>query len=88
MGVYVGVDFHARTQTVCWCDTADGEMRQHTLDPQGDDVASFYAALPAPAIIGLEASGYSSWFHRLIEQTGHQLLVGDAHAIRQFARRR
>jgi len=28
MSVYLGVDFHARTQTVCWCDTADGLIHE------------------------------------------------------------
>jgi hypothetical protein len=35
MGVYLGVDLHTRTQTVCWCDTADGEIQQRKLDHQG-----------------------------------------------------
>ncbi len=38
MGVYIGVDFHARTQTVCWCDPVDGEIHQRTLDHQRDDM--------------------------------------------------
>ena len=33
MGVYIGVDFHARTQSVCWCDTATGEIQERVLDP-------------------------------------------------------
>jgi transposase len=88
MPVYVGVDFHVKTQTVCWMDTADGEMHQHRLDHQQEDVAAFYRQWTPPATIGVEASGYAQWFHRLVEEEGHRLLVGDAHAIRQFARRR
>ena len=88
MPVYVGVDFHVKTQTVCWMDTADGEIHQHTLDHQREDVARFYGQWAAPVTVGVEASGYAQWFHRLVEERGHRLLVGDAHAIRQFARRR
>ncbi len=88
MPVYIGVDFHARTQTVCWCDTGDGVIHQRTLDHQLDDVRAFYAQFPAPAVVGLESSGYAVWFHRLLVELGHQVLVGDAFAIRQFARRR
>ena len=88
MPVYVGVDFHVKSQTVCWMDTADGEIHQCTLDHQHEDVAAFYAQWNPPVIVGVEAAGYSQWFHRLIEQGGHHLLVGDAYAIRQFARRR
>ncbi len=88
MGVYIGVDLHVRTQTVCWCDTTTGEQQEHILDHEGDDVRAFYAQFAAPAVVGVEGSGYSLWFHRLIEEAGHRLLVGDAQAIRQFARRR
>ena len=88
MPVYVGVDFHVKTQTVCWMDTADGEIHRQTLDHQREDVTRFYGQWAAPATVGVEASGYAQWFHRLVEVTGHRLLVGDAHAIRQFARRR
>jgi transposase len=88
MAVYIGVDLHVRTQTVCWVDTADGELHEITLDHQRDDVRAFYAQFAAPAVVGVEASGYSLWFHRLLEELGHRLLVGDALAIRQCARRR
>jgi len=88
MAVYIGVDLHVRTQTVCWMDTADGEVHQRMLDHEHDDVAAFYTQLPPGAIVGVEASGYALWFHRIIEQTGHSLRVGDALAICQFARRR
>lgn len=88
MPVYLGVDLHVRTQTVSWCDLADGVIHQRTLDHQHDDVRAFYAQFAAPAIVGLESSGYALWFHHLVEEQGHRVLVGDAFAIRQFAKRR
>jgi transposase len=88
MSVYLGVDFHARTQTVCWCDQADGIIHQRTLDHQQDDVRNFYTQFAAPAVVGLEATGYARWFHRLLESLGHRLLVGDAYVIRKCALRR
>ncbi len=88
MTVYIGVDLHVRTQAVCWMDTADGEIHEITLEHERDDVRAFYAQFPPGAVVGVEASGYSLWFHRTVEDLGHQLLVGDALAIRQFARRR
>ena len=88
MPVYLGVDLHVRTQTVSWCDTADGVIHQRTLDHQQDDVRAFYAQFTAPAIVGLESSGYAVWFHHLLAEQGHQVLVGNAFQIRQFAKRR
>src|SRR2546428_5155324 len=88
MAVYIGVDLHVRTETVCWMNTADGEIHQHTLDHSRDDLRAFYAQFTAPAVVGIESSGYALWFHQLMEQAAHRLVVGDAYAIRQFARRR
>jgi transposase len=88
MEVYIGVDLHVRTQTVCWMAEADGEIHEQTLDHARDDVRAFYARFAAPAVVGVESSGYALWFHQLVEQAGHRLLVGDAYAIRQCARRR
>jgi transposase len=88
MPVYCGVDFHARQQTVCYCDTTDGDFRLRELDHQKDEVGSFYSQFTDEVIIGLEASGYSTWFVELLESLGHQVLIGDAAEIRRVARRR
>jgi transposase len=88
MTLYCGVDFHARQQTVCYCNTADGEVQLRELDHQKDDVGSFYSQFTGEVIIGLEASGYSTWLVELLESLGHQVLIGDAAEIRRVARRR
>jgi transposase len=88
MPVYCGVDFHARQQTVCYCDTADGEIQLSELDHQKDDVGSFYSQFTGEVIIGLEASGYSTWLVELLEGLGHQVLIGDAAEVRRVASRR
>jgi hypothetical protein len=42
MTVYVAVDFHAREQTISYCDLADGEIHRRQLRHQHDDVRGFY----------------------------------------------
>lgn len=69
-------------------DTTDGEVKQQELHHQKDDVRSFYEKLSGKVIVGLEASGYSSWFEEMLESLGHQVWVGDATEIRRLARRR
>src|SRR5712692_6233811 len=88
MEIYIGVDLHVRSQRVCWINTANGEIQEGTLDHQRDDIRAFYGQFPPPALIGVESTGYALWFHKLIEELGHCLQVGDAFAIRQLARRR
>ena len=72
MTIYCGVDFHARQQTVCYCDTAGGEIRLAELGHERDDVAGFYSALAGEVVVGIEASGYSIWFVELLEGLGHR----------------
>lgn len=88
MTVYCGVDFHARQQTICCCDTTGGEVRLRELRHGTDDVRGFYSGLEGEVVVGLEASGYSSWFVELLEGLGHEVWLGDASEIRRRARRR
>jgi len=89
MTVSCGVDFHARQQTVAWCDTSDGEIHLEKLDHQDhNQVRSFYARSGRGLIVGLEASGYSQWFEALLASLGHQSWVGETCEIRRRARSR
>ena len=88
MTIYCGVDFHARQQTVCYGDTADGQVHLSELHHEADDIRGFYSQLAGEVIGGLEASGYSAWFVELLEGLGHQVLIGDAAEVRRLAKRR
>ncbi len=73
MTTYCGVDFHVRQQTIFYCDTADGVIHCRELHHEKDDVRGFYSQLSGEVIVGLEASGYSTWFTELLEGIGHQV---------------
>jgi len=88
MTLYIGVDIHARQQTVSFLDTEDGTTGQVELVHERDDVKGFYRQFQGEVIVGIEACGYTNWFEELMEQLGHKLLVGDAAEIRRLARRR
>ena len=88
MTLYIGVDIHARQQTLSFLDTEDGTTGQVELQHERDDVKGFYRQFQGEVIVGIEACGYTNWFEELIEQLGHKLLVGDAAEIRRLARRR
>ena len=88
MTLYIGVDIHARQQTLSYLDTSDGTTGIVELSHERDDVREYYSEFQGEVIIGIEASGYTNWFEELIEQLGHKLLVGDAAEIRRLARRR
>jgi transposase len=88
MTLYIGVDIHARQQTLSYLDTSDGTTGLVELSHERDDIKGFYSQFQGEVIIGIEACGYTNWFEELMEQLGHKLLVGDAAEIRRLARRR
>src|SRR5258708_40357962 len=85
--IYIGVDFHARQQTICYLKTETGELVTCELKQQDKQkVRAFYAQFRSPVIVGLEASGYSPWFERLLEELGCEVWLGHATEIRRRAR--
>lgn len=88
MTVYVAVDFHAREQTISYCDTADGEIHRGKLRHQHDDVRKFYEQFSGAVMVAFEASGYSAWFEQMLAELGHTVWLGNAAEIRRKAPRR
>jgi transposase len=84
----VGCDLHSRKQQVAVLDTETGEIREQELLHEGDAVEHFYRALPRPVTVGIEATGYTLWFHAVMQRLGHTLLVGEAAKIRAMVVRK
>jgi transposase len=78
----IGCDFHPSWQQVCWLDTETGETGEQKLLQAAGDAERFYRRLPAPALIGMEATGNCHWLVDLLHELGHELWVGDAAQIR------
>jgi transposase len=77
----IGCDFHPGFQQVAIFDKQTGEIEQRRLaHPQ--EAIEFYRSLPAGVLVGIESTGYSGWFERLLEELGHQVWIGDALQIR------
>jgi len=77
----IGCDFHPGFQQVAMLDHTTGEIRRRRLQhPQ--EAREFYAALPGPVRVGVEACGQTQWFEQLLRELGHELWIGDAARIR------
>lgn len=79
----IGCDLHARQQTIAMLDPETKEVMETTLEHEGDAVRKFYAALPRPVLVGIEAGGSMHWFLRLLEELGIDYRVGHPTAIRK-----
>lgn len=90
MTVYIGVDFHARQQTISYLTTEDGEIQHLVLvHDQVATVRVFYEQFAGQrVVVGFESSGYAAWFEELLEELGCEIWIGHAAYIRQFAKRR
>src|SRR5260370_23671346 len=85
--IYIGVDFHARQQTICYLKTETGELVTCELKHQDKEVVrAFYAQFSGEVVVGLEASGHSHWFERMVEELGGEVWLGHATEIRRRAR--
>ena len=89
MTAYCGVDFHARQQTVAYCDSQDGEIKLIKLiHDDRESLHRFYTQFQPPVVVGLEAGGYSDWFERFLEDLGIEPWFGNPTEIRRRARSR
>jgi transposase len=78
----IGCDLHSRYQVVAEMYTETGEITTRRLEHEDGEARAFYASLPKPSLIGIEATGYTQWFERMLATLGHELWVGDPAKIR------
>lgn len=85
----IGCDFHPSYQQIAMLDLESGEETILTLEHEDGQARRFYEELRGqPVLIGMEASGNSLWFERLMAELGHELWLGDAAKIRSRETRR
>ena len=77
----IGCDFHPGFQQIAFVEQETGEYAERRLNHR-EEAAAFYRSLAGRTVrIGMEATGNDRWFHKLMSELGHELLVGDASAI-------
>jgi hypothetical protein len=64
-------------------DRETGEVLEKTLRHEGEEVRAFYAALPAPVTVGIEATGSMGWFLQLMDELQIACRVGHPATIRK-----
>jgi len=84
----IGCDLHTRFQQIAMVDTTTGEIVTRRLEHENCEARKFYAGLGQKARVGIEATGYTQWFERLMAELGHELWVGHPAEIRARAVRR
>jgi len=83
--VIIGVDYHPSDQYIAFADTETGESGERRLNRSDGEAEKFYRDLRLRGVsvrVGMEATGYSCWFERLLAELG----IGGS-AMRRRSRR-
>ncbi len=63
-------------------DVETGELVERRLEHESGEARAFYAGLAGPVRVGIEATGHTRWFERMLGELGQELWIGDAAQIR------
>ena len=78
----IGCDFHPRFQQIAFLDQETGEYGERRLG-HPEEAERYYRSLARQGVrIGVEATGNYGWFLRLMQELGHEVVLGDATQIR------
>ena len=81
----IGVDYHPSDQYIAFVDTETGECGERRLNHSDGEAEKFYRELRQREVsvrVGMEATGYSRWFERLLAELGIEVWIGDAAKIK------
>ena len=71
-------------QQIAFVDTETGDYGERRLKHSDGDAEKFYGDLKLSGVsvrVGLEATGHTRWFERLLAELGYELWIGDAAQI-------
>src|SRR6516162_5561971 len=81
----IGVDYHPSFQEIAFLVEETGECDERSLKHSNGEAEKFYRDLKARGIsarVGMETTGYSRWFERLLAELGFEVWIGDAAEIK------
>src|SRR5208337_3154026 len=80
-----GVDYHPSFQTIAFLVEETAECGEQELNHSDGQAEKFYRDLKQRGIsvrVGMEATGYSRWFERLLAELGFEVWMGDPAEIK------
>jgi transposase len=83
--IIIGVDYHPSFQAIAFCVEETGECGEQELSHSEGQAEKFYRDLQQRGLrvrVGMEATGYSRWFERLLAELGFELWIGDPAEIK------
>ena len=81
----IGVDYHPSFQQIAFLVEETGEYSERRLNHSDGEAEKFYRDLKLRGVcvrVGMEATGYSRWFERLLAELGFEVWIGDPAEIK------
>ena len=78
--VIIGCDYHPSMQQIAWYDNRSGAQGEGRLEHASGEAEKFYRELKQRGVqvrVGLEASGHTRWFERLLAELEMELWIGN-----------
>jgi transposase len=78
--IIIGVDYHPSFQQIAFLMEKTGEYDERRLNHSDGEAEKFYRDLRRRGVqvrVGMEATGYSRWFERLLAELGFEVWLGD-----------
>ena len=76
----IGCDYHPGMQQIAWFDNESGEYGEQRLEHATGEAEKFYRELKRRGVqvrVGIEASGHTRWFERLLAELEMELWIGN-----------
>src|SRR6202051_983945 len=76
----IGCDYHPGMQQIAWFDEENGECGELRLEHSTGEAERFYRELQRRGVqvrVGIEASGHTRWFERLLAELEMELWIGN-----------
>lgn len=76
----IGCDYHPSVQQIAFVDSETGECQEQRLNHSDGEAEKFYRELKGRGCsvrVGIEATGHSRWFERLLAELNYELWIGD-----------
>jgi hypothetical protein len=83
--IIIGVDYHPGFQQIAFLVEETGECGERRLNHSDGEAEKFYRDLKARGTsvrVGMETTGFSRWFERLLAELGFEVWIGDAAEIK------
>src|ERR1700730_11871199 len=84
--IIIGVDYYPSFQQIAFWDQETAELGERQLNHSDGEAEKFYRELKQPGIsvrVGMEATGHSRWFERLLAELEIEVWIGDAAEIKR-----